>query len=93
MRPATVSKVSTPRAMHMRFSEPRALIRSGMLCPLTFLKKQRRAAPLDGPVGNLGDFENRIDLGGDPLELARRFKRGDEFCCAVVCHVRIAPRL
>ena len=43
------------------------------------LEQQRGTAGLDGSVGDLGDLELGIDLGGDTRQLALTLEQGDPF--------------
>ena len=49
-------------------------------------EQQRRTAPFDRPVGDLGDFEYGIDFNGDSFELAVFFQRSNEFTKVVIGH-------
>jgi hypothetical protein len=43
------------------------------------LEQKRWAAGLDGSVGDLGDLELGIGLGGDTRQLALALEQGDPF--------------
>jgi len=43
------------------------------------LEEQGRAALLHHPVGDFGDFEDRIDFDGYPRQFAFGFKKGNKF--------------
>jgi hypothetical protein len=43
------------------------------------LKQKRRPAGFHGPVGDLGDLQLGIDLGGDARQLALALEQGDPF--------------
>ena len=63
--------------MHMRFSVPNWLIRSGCCGALRVLEQERRPAGLDDAVDDLGDLEVGVDLGRDADELALLLEEGD----------------
>ncbi len=69
-RSRTSSSDATPSARHMRRSVPNWLISSGSVRAADVAEQQRRAAGLHGAVGDLGDLEVRVDLGGDLGQLA-----------------------
>ena len=50
------------------------------------LEQQRRAAPLDRAVRNLGDFQHRIDLGRNALELAFLFQLAQKISQIAIRH-------
>ena len=74
---ATSSSRSTPNARHMRRSVPNWLIRSGSREPLTFSNSSAGPTGLHDAVGDLGDLELGIDLGGDADELALALEERD----------------
>ena len=51
---------------------------TGMVEPLGFSKSSAGAAVLHAAVGELGDFEDRIDFDRDALQLAMFFERAHE---------------
>ena len=73
---AASSSFSTPSARHMRRSVPNWLMRSGCFEP-SLLEEQRRPARLDDAIGDLGDLEVGVDLGGDALQLALALEERD----------------
>ena len=74
---AASSSVSTPNAMHMRFSVPNWLMSSGCSRALGLLEQQRRAAGLHDAIGDLGDLEVGVGLRGDPSQLALALEERD----------------
>ncbi len=74
---ARSSSFSTPNAMHIRFSVPNWLIRSGCCGALRVLEQERGPAGLDDAVDDLGDLEVGVDLGRDANELALLLEKGD----------------
>ena len=67
MRAATSSTESTSSASSMRRMLAKALISTGLVA-FGFFEQQRRAAALDGAVGEFGDLEDRVHLEGDALQ-------------------------
>ncbi len=61
----------------MRRSVPNWFIEQRMLGALRALEQERRAAGLDRPVDDLRHLEVRVDLGGDPNELALALEERD----------------
>jgi hypothetical protein len=49
-------------------------------------KQQRRATALHRPVGEFGDFEHRVHLEGNPLQLAVFLQGGNELAQVGVGH-------
>ena len=71
-RAATASSARASNAIAMRRCGAELIGQHGELRALDVLKEQRRAAGLDDAVGDLGDFEARIDLRGRSCGLRRR---------------------
>ncbi len=76
---AASSSDSTPSARHILRSVPNWLIRSGSSEPLGALEQKGRTARLDAAIGDLGDLQIGIDLGGDAGQLALPLEQGDPF--------------
>ncbi len=71
----------------MRRAEPNWLIstlRPGIALHVFEIAARAAAGTLLTPVGDLGDFENRIDFGGDPFQFAGAFQGRDPFAQIVV---------
>jgi len=53
---------------------------------LDSFEEQGRSEPLADPIGDLGDLENRIDLGRDPPQQPPLLQRRDKSPQILVCH-------
>ena len=71
------SRRSTPNARHIRRSVPNWLIEQRMRAAFGTLEEQRRPARLDRAIDDLRHLEARVDLGGDPHELALSLEERD----------------
>ena len=52
------------------------------------LKENRRAAPLEHPVADLGHLEARIDLGAHALQLAQPLELGEKIAQIAIGHAQ-----
>ena len=77
MRWPISSRLSTSRARHIRFMDPKALVRTGKADPLTRSNSRAlfcRSLFLRYPVRDLGDLKLGIHLGLDPDQFAVLFE-------------------